>query len=222
MYLDKIIKDEKNYVHIIAILHLPHKIILNTKDYFLIYLPEIEHYHTDCDNDSGKLDELINKIKELDYKILCTANEKIAKGIQSKHSTGYLQYVYRGEEIKESESKLTNLKDEDLNYVEETYRKGEYIKNLHKNKKIWGLYENNILIGYVLEHMNGSTGGLFIRPEYRNKGYGTLLLKEGYCKAKPWARYSQVALENKESIRVHEKLKCIKSDFLVYYNSNKF
>ena len=88
--------------------------------------------------------------------------------MQSKHSTGYLQYVYRGEEIKESESKITNLKDEDLNYVEETYRKGEYIKNLHKNKKIWGLYENNILIGYVLEHMNGSTGGLFKNIEIRD------------------------------------------------------
>ena len=221
MYLDKIIKDEINYVHIISILHIPHKIILNTKDYFLIHLTEIDHYHADCDNESGKLEELINKIKELDYKLLCTANEKLAKGLGSKHSTGFLQYVYRGEEIKEKDSKLICLKDEDLNYVEETYkRKAEYIQSLHKNKKIWGYYNNNILIGYVLEHKNGSTGGLFIKPEYRNKGYGTLVLKEGYCKAKPWARYSQVALDNKESIRVHEKLKCIKCDVLVYYNSN--
>ena len=220
MYLDKIIKDEINYVHIISILHLPHKIVLNTKDYFLIHLPEINHYHADCDNDSGKLEEFINKIKETDYKLLITANEKLASSLGSKRSTGFLQYVYRGEEIKESESKLICLKDEDLDYVEETYRRGEYIKNLHKNKKIWGLYIDNILIGYVLEHGNGSTGGLFVKPEYRNKGYGTLILKEGYCKAKPWARYSQVAFDNKESIRVHEKLKCIKCDVTVYYNAN--
>ena len=84
-----------------------------------------------------------------------------------------------------------------------------------------GYYDNNILIGYVMEHLNLSTGGLFIRPEYRNKGYGTMVLKEGYCKAKKWARFSQVAFGNKESIRVHEKLKCIKCDAIVYYNSKK-
>ena len=221
MYLDKVLKDEINSVNINSILHLSHEIILNTKDYFLIYLPEIEHYYTDCDNTSGKLNELCNKIKQLNYKLVCTTNEKIAKGLNSKHSTGYLQFVYNGEEIKESESKLILLKDEDLNYVKETYKRGDYIEKLQKMKRIWGYYKNNILIGYIMEHLNGSTGGLFIKPEFRNKGYGTMLLKEGYSKVKKWERFSQVALDNKESIRVHEKLKSIKCDVIVYYNFNK-
>ena len=113
------------------------------------------------------------------------------------------------------------MKGEDLKYVKEIYGKGEYVEKLQKLKKMWGYYENNILIGYVMEHLNLSTGGLFVKPEYRNKGYGTMILKEGYCKAKEWARYSQVALDNKESIRVHEKLKCIKCGTIVYYNSKK-
>ena len=219
MYLDKILKDEINNVYIISVMHLPHKIVLNTKDYFLIHLPEINHYYTDCDNNSGKLEELCNIIKQIDYKIVCTTNEKIAKGIGSKRSNGFLQFVYKGEEIKESDSKLVLLKDEDLNYVKETYPRGDYINKLQKLKKIWGYYENNILIGYVMEHLNGSIGGLFIKPEFRNKGYGTMVLKEGYCKANKWARFTQVAFDNKESIRVHEKLKCIKCDAIIYYNS---
>ena len=221
MFLDKVLKDEINSININSILHLSHKIILNTKYYYLIYLPEIEHYYTDCDNTSGKLDELCNLINQLNYKIVCTTNEKIAKQLNSKHSKGYLQFVYNGEEIKESESKLILLKDKDLDYVKETYKKGEYLEKLQKLKKIWGYYENNILIGYILEHLNGSTGGLFIKPEFRNKGFGTMVLKEGYCKVKKWERFSQVAFDNKESIRVHEKLKCIKCDVIVYYNSNK-
>ena len=220
MFLDKAIKDQINNVYIISVLHLPHEIILNTKDYFLLHLPDINHYYADCDPNSDKLSELCDKIKNINYKILCTSNEQIAKNINSKKSTGYIQYVYNGEEIKESESKLILLKDEDLNYVKETYHKGDYMDKLQKMKRIWGYYQNGELIGYVMQHLNGSTGGLFIKPEYRNKGYGSMVLREGYCKAGKWARFTQVAFDNKESIRVHEKLKCIKCECIIYYNSN--
>ena len=161
MYLDEIIKDEINNVNIITILKLPHEKILNTKDYFLIYFPEGDIYYAGCDEQSGKEEELCNKIKEFNYKVLTTNSEKISKGLNSKFSRGYLQFVYRGEEIKESESKLITLKDEDFDYVQETYHKGEYMKRLQKNKRIWGYYENGVLIGYVMEKFNGSTGGLF-------------------------------------------------------------
>ena len=221
MYLDKIKEDRINYANIITILNLPHELILNTKDYFLIYFPEGDIYYAGCDEKSDKDKELCKKINEIGYKVLSTPSEKIAKGLNSKRSRGYLQYVYRGDIIKESESKMIVLKDEDLEYVQETYRRGEYMVKLHKNKKIWGYYENNILIGYVMEHANGSTGGLFVKPEFRNKGYGTLILKEGYSRAKEYARFSQVDFENISSIKAHEKLKCIKCDVTIYWNSNR-
>ena len=221
MYLDKIKEDGINYANIITILNLPHELILNTKDYFLIYFPEGDIYYAGCDEKSGKDEELCKKINEIGYRVLSTPSEKIAKGLNSKWSRGYLQYVYRGDIIKESESKMIVLKDEDLEYVQETYKRGEYMVKLHKNKKIWGYYENNVLIGYVLEHANGSTGGLFVKPEFRNKGYGALILKEGYSRAKEYARFSQVDFENISSIKVHEKLKCIKCDVTIYWNSNR-
>ena len=221
MYLDKIKEDGINYANIITILNLPHELILNTKDYFLIYFPEGDIYYAGCDEKSGKDEELCKKINEIGYRVLSTPSEKIAKGLNSKWSRGYLQYVYRGDIIKESESKMIVLKDEDLEYVQETYKRGEYMVKLHKNKKIWGYYENNVLIGYVLEHANGSTGGLFVKPEFRNKGYGALILKEGYSRAKEYARFSQVDFENISSIKVHEKLKCIKCDVTIIWNSNR-
>ena len=221
MYLDKIKEDGINYANIITILNLPHELILNTKDYFLIYFPEGDIYYAGCDEKSGKDEELCKKINEIGYRVLSTPSEKIAKGLNSKWSKGYLQYVYRGDIIKESESKMTVLKDEDLDYVQETYRRSEYMVKLHKKKKIWGYYENNVLIGYVMEHANGSTGGLFVKPEFRNKGYGTLILKEGYSRAKEYARFSQVDFENISSIKAHEKLKCIKCDVTIYWNSNR-
>ena len=61
MYLDKITKDEINYANIITVLHLPHKIILNTKDYFLIYLEEGGIYYAGCDENTGKEKEYVIK-----------------------------------------------------------------------------------------------------------------------------------------------------------------
>ena len=221
MYLDKISKDEINYAHIISNLRSPHKIILNEKDYCLFYVPETDYYYAECDSQSGKEDEVCNKLKELGFNYLSTTNEKISKTMTSKFTEPYIQYVYKGEEVKESESKLVLLKDQDLDYVKETYGKPEYCEEAQQKKKIWALYENNVLIGYVMEHLDGTTGGLFTKPEFRKRGYGYLLLKEGFSKVKKFVRHSQVSFDNIPSIKLHEKLNCIRADITIYWNWNK-
>ena len=221
MYLDKISKDEINYAHIVSNLRSPHNIILSTKDYFIFYVPETDYYYVECDDKSGKEDEVINKMKELGFNYLSTTNEKISQSLPSKYSEPYIQYVYTSDTIKESESKLVLLKKEDLDYVKETYGKPEYVDEVQQKKKIWALYENNNLIGYVMEHLDGTTGGLYVKPEFRKKGYGYILLKEGFSKVTKFVRHSQVALDNIASIKLHEKLNCVKADITIYWNWNK-
>ena len=221
MYLDKISKDEINYAHIVSNLRSPHNIILSTKDYFIFYVPETDYYYVECDDKSGKEDEVINKMKELGFNYLSTTNEKISQSLPSKYSEPYIQYVYTSDTIKESESKLVLLKNDDLDYVKETYGKPEYVDEVQLKKKIWALYENNNLIGYVMEHLDGTTGGLYVKPEFRKKGYGYILLKEGFSKVTKFVRHSQVALDNIASIKLHEKLNCVKADITIYWNWNK-
>ena len=221
MYLDKISKDEINYAHIVSNLRSPHNIILSTKDYFIFYVPETDYYYVECDDKSGKEDEVINKMKELGFNYLSTTNEKISQSLPSKYSEPYIQYIYTSDTIKESESKLVLLKNDDLDYVKETYGKPEYVDEVQQKKKIWALYENNNLIGYVMEHLDGTTGGLYVKPEFRKKGYGYILLKEGFSKVTKFVRHSQVALDNIASIKLHEKLNCVKADITIYWNWNK-
>ena len=221
MYLDKISKDEINYAHIVSNLRSPHNIILSTKDYFIFYVPETDYYYVECDDKSGKEDEVINKMKELGFNYLSTTNEKISQSLPSKYSEPYIQYVYTSDTIKESESKLVLLKNDDLDYVKETYGKPEYVDEVQLKKKIWALYENNNLVGYVMEHLDGTTGGLYVKPEFRKKGYGYILLKEGFSKVTKFVRHSQVALDNIASIKLHEKLNCVKADITIYWNWNK-
>ena len=218
MYIDKISKDEINYAHIVSNLRSPHKIILSTEDYVLFYVPETDYYYAECDSKSGKEKEVCNKLKELGFNYLSTTNEKISKEMTSKYSEPYIQYVYKGEEIPDSESKIVLLKDKDLDYVKETYGKPEYCEEAHQKKKIWAYYDNNTLIGYVMEHLDGTTGGLFTKPEFRKKGYGYMLLKEGFSKVKKFVRHSQVSFDNIPSIKLHEKLNCIKADIIIYWN----
>ena len=221
MYLDTISKDEINYAHIVSNLRSPHNIILSTKDYFIFYVPETDYYYVECDDKSGKEDEVINKMKELGFNYLSTTNEKISQSLPSKYSEPYIQYVYTSDTIKESESKLVLLKNDDLDYVKETYGKPEYVDEVQQKKKIWALYENNNLVGYVMEHLDGTTGGLYVKPEFRKKGYGYILLKEGFSKVTKFVRHSQVALDNIASIKLHEKLNCVKADITIYWNWNK-
>ena len=221
MYLDKISKDEINYAHIVSNLRSPHNIILSTKDYFIFYVPETDYYYVECDDKSGKEDEVINKMKELGFNYLSTTNEKISQSLPSKYSEPYIQYIYTSDTIKESESKLVLLKNDNLDYVKETYGKPEYVDEVQQKKKIWALYENNNLIGYVMEHLDGTTGGLYVKPEFRKKGYGYILLKEGFSKVTKFVRHSQVALDNIASIKLHEKLNCVKADITIYWNWNK-
>ena len=221
MYIDKVTKDEINYAHIVSNLRSPHKIIVSTEDYFLFYVPETDYYYAECDDKSGKEDELIKKINELGFNFLSTTNGKIYKSIKSRDKEPYIQYVYKGEDVKDSDLKLVHLKDEDLKYAQETYGKPNYVADIQKKKKIWAYYENNTLVGYVMEHLDGTTGGLFTKPEFRKKGYGYMLLKEGFTKVKKFVKHTQVAFDNIPSIKLHEKLNCIKCDITIYWSWNK-
>ena len=221
MYIDQVSKDDINYAHIISNLRCPHQIIINTKDYFIFYVPETDYYYAECDEKSGKEDEVINKMKELGFNYFCTTNQMISKSLPSKFSEPYYQYVYKGEEVKDSDSKLVLLKNDDLDFVKETYGKPEYVEEIQQKKKIWALYENNELIGYVMEHLDCTTGGLYTKPEFRRKGYGYLLLLEGFSKVKKFVRHSHVGIDNVASNKLHEKLKCIKADITIYWNWNK-
>ena len=160
-------------------------------------------------------------MKELGFNYLSTTNEKISKALISKYSEPYIQFIYTGETIKDFESKLVLLKNEDLEYVKETYGKPEYVEEIQQKKKIWALYNDNDMIGYVMEHLDGTTGGLYTKPGYRRKGYGYVLLLEGFSKVKKFVRHSQVAFDNIASIKLHEKLNCVRAKIIIYWNWNK-
>ncbi|GEP65296.1 hypothetical protein CBE01nite_30640 [Clostridium beijerinckii] len=109
-----------------------------------------------------------------------------------------------------SELELRELKQNQIEIILRHYNKlsNNEIEKLLKGRNIFGGYKNNVLIGFIGNHLEGSIGLLEIFPEYRRLGYGTIL--ESYMVNKTLENglvpFSQVEVENKKSIALQKKL----------------
>lgn len=101
----------------------------------------------------------------------------------------------------------------DIDYLEkitEIYKvvDSDYIEWELRNNKIYGLFIENKLAGFIGEHKEGSIGLLEVFKEYRNKGIGSKLLKF-MIKNKldnNQIPFSQIYIDNEISKNLHRKL----------------
>ncbi|MDR0889533.1 MAG: GNAT family N-acetyltransferase [Oscillospiraceae bacterium] len=95
-------------------------------------------------------------------------------------------------------SKHYHLWDDTLDYLTERLQAG----------RLWGLYEDGKLAGFIGMHSEGSVGMLEILPEYRRRGLGTQL--ENYLirlhLQRGWKPFCHIVEGNAASIRLQEKL----------------
>lgn len=90
----------------------------------------------------------------------------------------------------------------------------EYIRKCIDGGRMWGLFEEGRLAGFIGLHNEGSMGMLEVFPEYRRKGYGQRLeaflidwhLRQG---RQP---YCHVVDGNEASVRLQTKLGLTKAD----------
>lgn len=84
----------------------------------------------------------------------------------------------------------------------------DYIETLLDRRQLWGIFERGALAGFIGEHLEGSIGLLEVLPEYRRKGYGTLL--EAYAIRHFLQRnevpFCQVKTDNGNSLALQRKL----------------
>jgi len=108
------------------------------------------------------------------------------------------------------ELEIRQLDQNQIEVILEHYNKisNNEIEELLKNGNLFGGYKNDVLIGFIGNHLEGSIGLLEIFPEYRRLGYGATLesyminktLKDGLVP------FAQVEIENKKSIALQKKL----------------
>lgn len=93
------------------------------------------------------------------------------------------KYVFKGNKINgERKIKTSILSESESKYIYENYSYKEfanedYIRNCIKNDISYGVYEDGILVAWVMRHDDGAIGMLNVIEEYRNRGYGEALVK---------------------------------------------
>lgn len=95
----------------------------------------------------------------------------------------------------------------------------EYIQEIISGGWLFGLYEGNILTGFIGRHTDGSMGLLEILPEHKRKHYAPYLLNY-MCvqyQKRGWTPYSQVEIQNEASLCLHIKAGAIKSDTAIIW-----
>lgn len=84
----------------------------------------------------------------------------------------------------------------------------KYIENLITKEQLWGIFDDNVMVGFIGVHLEGSMGLLKVLPEYRRNGYGYKL--EAFLinifLHKNQVPFCQVMTGNAESILLQQKI----------------
>lgn len=151
-----------------------------------------------------------------------------------KEKFGYNEYFecYNVAYINNVPPKISNeyeiklLEDKDKAIVREIYKSidtdFDYTSYLIDEKQMWGTFENNILMGFIGMHSEGSCGLLEVIPEYRNRGIGQALQLYlcNYVIKKGWTPFGQVFIDNDKSLNLQKKLGLQISDKTVFWMYN--
>ncbi|MFL0246059.1 GNAT family N-acetyltransferase [Candidatus Clostridium stratigraminis] len=119
------------------------------------------------------------------------------------------------------ELEIRQLEQDQREVILEHYDKlsNNEIDEILKNGNLFGGYWNEILIGFIGNHLEGSMGLLEVFPTYRRLGYGTLL--ESYLVNqmldKDLIPFAQIEIDNDKSKALHNKLGFTISQDSVYW-----
>lgn len=219
--LKKYAKDYTNYPHVASSLELGCKIIENTTNYFIIHNERADMYIIECENNYiQKIIEIIEVLKPKRIQTTCKKLYDFLKDSYRKHYSCY-NFIYNDVSKAEPILKLEKINKKDLSVLEETYEDNEYINKAYTKGKIYGYYEKNDLIGYIGEHIDGTIGMLYVKPDYRNKHLGRKIAQSGFFINNKKIQYVQVLTNNSASIKVYKKIGCITSKPKIYWLYNE-
>lgn len=186
----------------------PYNIIYAGKDGFVVEDLKVNTAYISFKN-KDKAKEVLNKKSFVEY---ISYEKYIHEILNDKPYFTFNVYIYpsKNKILLNDDLKLLVLKEKDIDYFfnnYDVYSKEELIDDI-KNEKIFGLYKDNKIIGFIGIHREGSLGLIFIDENYRRLGYGYILeaklINKLIDEGKPvWC---EINTDNKISQRLCEKL----------------
>ena len=132
------------------------------------------------------------------------------------------QYAYYGGKPSVSpELDIRTADEDDLAMLTENYHmiSPDELAQVVRRGSVFIGYDRGQPVGFIGEHLEGSMGLLYIFPEYRRKGFGTVL--ETYLIAKTmedgYIPFGQVEKDNLRSLSLQKKIGMTTSDNLIVW-----
>ena len=153
-----------------------------------------------------------------DYAVGLTAFERY--GFSEKLEC--YQVAYYGEKPSATGGLTVRTADEnDLPVLTETYHLigPEEMEKAVRRKSVLLGYDGDRLVGYIGEHPEGSMGLLYVFPEYRRRGFGAALQTHYIVKTMEngFVPFGQVEKDNRNSLKLQEKIGMTRSDNLIVW-----
>ena len=176
-----------------------------------------------CDDTKKGLSILNNHINE-DCNLLMISDYELGKSAFKRYGFEDMiechQVAYYGEKPKEDSAISFRVADiSDIDMLLENYdmiSPDELREVVERGNIILG-FSDDILVGFVGEHLEGSMGILYVFPEYRNRGYATALEKHmiAVTMDKGFVPFGQVEKDNEASLNLQKKLGMVCSENLI-------
>lgn len=208
MIISELQKDKISYAHVFSAMEHPHKTVVSPFPEALIIHCTVSDVYI-AEYEGSDFEKFCSFLRKLPVVRLQTTSQEIYKRLIPDFKNHYTckQVVFTSD-ASPGEEKLLPLSRKDLSYAQQTYEMPEYISQLFERDRLFGWYEDEQLIGYVAFHIDETVGALFVKPEYRQQGYGSRIMEAAFRKYNDGIRYSQILSENQSSIQLHKKLGC--------------
>lgn len=211
--IDYLLQDSISYIDILeSIRRKTADIIYADKDGVIIY----ERKSEACMIAMQDLEKCKSVIDFSRYNLYAVHNKEVAQHIEQEynfaHNLETYQAVYPKKDIIAGMfDSIKVLTKHYIDLVSQHYGGAddrEYIEDLINREKVWGIFDNGVLAGFIGEHLEGSIGLLEVLPEHRRKGYGYKLqafLINYYLKLNQ-VPFCQVKTDNAASLSLQQKL----------------
>ncbi len=126
--------------------------------------------------------KIVDKLMEFEYFAVFNDNQYkwLSEIMELEVMLSCKKYIFP-KDIELEESNLVSVIDESYTqYIFDNYEYREfvdidYLKNQIKNNLALGIFDNEKLVAWIMTHDDGAMGFLTVLPNYRNRGYATLL-----------------------------------------------